>query len=130
MKAKNVGIRNAEGKFILCTNIDIVFSSEMIEYLSLQKQEDKVYRADRYDIDFDRFDLIDPDENIYEKNIRLINKKLYSIDCLTKKKILCISSFFRFFFGYFKNGFLRLSNIFKRKNSNQIFYQQMIRQKK
>ena len=34
----------------------------MIEYLSLQKlKEDKVYRADRYDIDFDRFDLIDPD---------------------------------------------------------------------
>ena len=121
MKAKNVGIRNAEGKFILCTNIDIVFSSEMIEYLSLQKlKEDKVYRADRYDIDFDRFDLIDPDENIYEKNIRLKNKKLYSIDCLTKKKYYVYPHFLGFF-GYFKNGFLRLSNIFKKKEFKSNF---------
>jgi hypothetical protein len=34
MIAKNVGIRRARGEFVLATNIDIVFSGELFEYLS------------------------------------------------------------------------------------------------
>lgn len=33
MIAKNVGIRRAEGKFILCTNIDILFSDSIFAFL-------------------------------------------------------------------------------------------------
>ncbi len=51
MIAKNVGIRRARGNFILATNIDIIFSDELIRFISEQKLDRKhVYRVDRYDI--------------------------------------------------------------------------------
>lgn len=49
--AKNAGIRRASGNFILATNIDILFSEELIWFLSLKQLEpDSYYRTDRYDI--------------------------------------------------------------------------------
>lgn len=51
MIAKNVGIRRACGKFILATNIDILFSNELITFLAAQKLSPrKLYRIDRYDV--------------------------------------------------------------------------------
>ncbi len=51
MIAKNVGIRRAKGKFVLATNIDIVFSDELMQYISLLKLDpSRQYRVDRYDI--------------------------------------------------------------------------------
>lgn len=51
MIAKNAGIRRARGQFILATNIDIIFSEELIQFLAKQKLDRKrVYRVDRYDI--------------------------------------------------------------------------------
>jgi hypothetical protein len=51
MIAKNVGIRRARGQFILATNIDIVFSDELIQFISRQDlNPKKQYRVDRYDI--------------------------------------------------------------------------------
>ena len=51
MIAKNVGIRRARGSFILATNIDIVFSDELIQFIAGQKLDSKkLYRVDRYDI--------------------------------------------------------------------------------
>ena len=51
MIAKNVGIRRARGRFILVTNIDILFSSELAAYLAEQKLEHgRMYRIDRYDV--------------------------------------------------------------------------------
>jgi hypothetical protein len=50
MIAKNVGIRRARGDFILTTNIDIIFSDELIQFISRRKLDlKKVYRVDRYD---------------------------------------------------------------------------------
>lgn len=51
MIAKNAGIRRARGEFIVATNIDIIFSDELIGYIS-QRQLDprKTLRVDRYDI--------------------------------------------------------------------------------
>ncbi|MDR2605401.1 MAG: hypothetical protein LBC55_08670 [Desulfovibrio sp.] len=52
MIAKNVGIRRARGKFILATNIDILFSEELMAFLAEQTlQERYFYRADRHDLD-------------------------------------------------------------------------------
>ena len=34
MIAKNVGIRRARGRFVLATNIDIIFSTELVEHLA------------------------------------------------------------------------------------------------
>jgi hypothetical protein len=48
--AKNIGIRRAKGKFILATNQDIIFSSELISFISHKKlQSDSYYRVNRYD---------------------------------------------------------------------------------
>jgi len=51
MIAKNVGIRRARGEFILATNIDIVFSHELVRFLASQRLEKgRMYRIDRYDV--------------------------------------------------------------------------------
>ena len=50
MIGKNVGIRRARGRFILATNIDILFSDELAALLgSQQLRTDRMYRIDRYD---------------------------------------------------------------------------------
>jgi hypothetical protein len=51
MIAKNVGIRRARGEFILATNIDIVFSDELMKFLAARRLEHgKMYRIDRTDV--------------------------------------------------------------------------------
>lgn len=51
MIAKNVGIRRATGEFVLATNIDLLFSDALFEFLALrQLQPGKSYRVDRYDV--------------------------------------------------------------------------------
>ena len=51
MIAKNVGIRRAKADFVLCTNVDVLFSNELMQQLA-QKNLDKnsFYRANRCDI--------------------------------------------------------------------------------
>lgn len=50
-RAKNVGIRMAEGRFILCMNADDIFSSQLMERLTKSElREDTFYRVNRYDI--------------------------------------------------------------------------------
>ena len=54
MIAKNVGIRRARGRFVLATNIDILFSDEMMRFLSSKKLNGNyMYRVDRYDVPSD-----------------------------------------------------------------------------
>jgi hypothetical protein len=54
MIAKNVGIRRARGEFVLATNIDIVFSGELFQYLSkCPLERGRMYRIDRHDVDTD-----------------------------------------------------------------------------
>ena len=51
MIAKNVGIQRARGKFVLATCIDILFSDELMWFLSKkQLDEDCFYRICRYDV--------------------------------------------------------------------------------
>jgi hypothetical protein len=51
MIAKNVGIRRAKGDFILATNIDILFSDELIRFLASRRlRRSRMYRVDRYDV--------------------------------------------------------------------------------
>jgi hypothetical protein len=50
MIAKNVGIRRARGKFVLATNIDILFNDELVEFLARQQLDpQRMYRIDRSD---------------------------------------------------------------------------------
>jgi hypothetical protein len=51
MIAKNAGIRRARGRFVLATNIDIIFSDELMAFLARQELDPRrQYRVDRYDI--------------------------------------------------------------------------------
>jgi hypothetical protein len=51
MIGKNVGVRRARGKFVLCTNIDIIFSNELVEFLAArQLRAGVLYDTDRHDI--------------------------------------------------------------------------------
>ncbi len=51
MTAKNVGIRRARGEFVLATNIDILFSDELMELLAQRRLDPgKMYRVNRWDI--------------------------------------------------------------------------------
>jgi len=50
MIAKNAGIRRARGEFILATNIDILFSSELMAFIAGRRLEKgRMYRIDRLD---------------------------------------------------------------------------------
>lgn len=51
MIAKNVGIRRARGRFVLATNIDLLFSNELMASLASGSQDlNAMYRIDRYDV--------------------------------------------------------------------------------
>jgi len=50
MIGKNVGIRRAMGEYVLCTNVDIIFSDAIIHFLRDQLKPGTVYRADRLDV--------------------------------------------------------------------------------
>lgn len=48
--AKNVGIRRAEGKYVLATNPDLIYSRQLIQWLSKKKLcPNNFYRIDRFD---------------------------------------------------------------------------------
>jgi len=50
MIAKNVGIRRARGQFVLATNIDVLFSDDLVRFLSNGGlNENAMYRIDRHD---------------------------------------------------------------------------------
>lgn len=51
MIGKNIGIRRAAGAYVIATNIDIIFSDELFEWLRAGQFRDGVlYRSDRWDI--------------------------------------------------------------------------------
>lgn len=48
--AKNAGIRRATGKYILCTNADILISPDILKFIGKRKlNQSTYYRADRWD---------------------------------------------------------------------------------
>ena len=49
--AKNVGIRRAQGEYVLATNIDILFSDKLMQFLKDGLKPGHCYRVDRFDID-------------------------------------------------------------------------------
>jgi|SRR5437764_174961 len=51
MIAKNAGIRRARGEYVLATNIDILFSTQLISFIASRRlKPNEIYRADRYDV--------------------------------------------------------------------------------
>ena len=51
MIAKNVGIRRAAGRFVLASNVDILFSDELMRFLAARDLDpSRMYRMDRHDV--------------------------------------------------------------------------------
>ena len=49
--AKNVGIQRAQGEYVLATNIDILFSDKLMEFIKAGLQPGHSYRVDRFDME-------------------------------------------------------------------------------
>ena len=49
--AKNVGIQRAQGEYVLATNIDILFSNKLMQFIKDGLQPGHSYRVDRFDIE-------------------------------------------------------------------------------
>jgi hypothetical protein len=77
MIAKNVGIRRARAPFVLATNIDLLFSDELIQFLVEGSLEPElVYRTDRYDVDVGMPDPpIDEQLEWCERHLVRINRR-------------------------------------------------------
>lgn len=76
MIAKNVGIRRANGEFVLSTNIDLLFSDELFALLANRNlRKDSYYRANRCDVP----DRIDPEWDI-ERQLKWCSENV--IRCL------------------------------------------------
>ena len=78
MIGKNVGIRRARGQFVLATNIDILFSNEMVRFFaSGELMKGRLYRVDRHDVRSDIPDNapIDLQLAYCRRNIIRINRR-------------------------------------------------------
>lgn len=49
--AKNVGIRRAQGEYVLATNIDILFSNKLMQFIKDGLKPGHFYRVDRFDME-------------------------------------------------------------------------------
>lgn len=74
--AKNMGVRRAKGEYILCTNCDILFHPQLIEFIAQQcLDKQSYYRAERYDYHkIDRYDF-----HNMEATLRSIQQKVFRI---------------------------------------------------
>jgi hypothetical protein len=72
MIAKNVGIRRAKAEFVLCTNIDILFSDANFKVLAnRQLEEGNFYRANRCDVPKEvmQYDTLEEQLKYCKKNV-------------------------------------------------------------
>lgn len=71
MIGKNVGIRRANSEFIVCTNVDLLFSDELINQLLKPLDDRNYYRANRCDIPKELSEELTVDEQLEyaDKNI-------------------------------------------------------------
>jgi len=120
MIAKNVGARRALGKYLILTNIDIIFSNSLLEFLKNKKlNENFIYRVDRYDINFNKFNNFKITEQSLDSNVTHINKKYYTYDVVKNIKYWTYNSFSGAIINLLKNFFeiiKYLLNIHKKIN--------------
>ena len=76
--ATNVGIRRAQGQFIMSKAADTILSDELVEYISKKNlSQNSVYRADRVNVKIDENEIDENWQNYFERNIfyRGVNDK-------------------------------------------------------
>jgi hypothetical protein len=112
MIGKNIGIRRAKGRFILATNIDIIFSNELMQFIAKRQLEPGIfYRVDRIDVD----SHIPAGKSIEEKldfcrtHVIRVNSKYYLASASNFKALIVDIAHNPALLGYyFKNLFYKL----------------------
>jgi hypothetical protein len=125
MIGKNVGIRRARGRFILATNIDILFNNELALFLSSGRLNSKyMYRIDRHDIPAEIPDNLPLDEQLEfgKRNIiRVYTRKgVIIIGELPRKLTREIASEFS---GSVKSGYSTFSQRFGDMHNIKDFFE-------
>ena len=114
MIAKNVGARQASGKYLIFTNIDIIFSNNLLKFLKNRElNENCIYRVDRYDINFNKFNNYKGNEKIFDSNITHVNKKYYTHDLINNVKYWTYNSLSGAFINFLKLFFSVIFNFIK-----------------
>ncbi len=122
MIAKNIGVIRSKGKFILSTNIDIVFSDELIKKLSKEKLKSKtIYTSLRYDLNFNDFKK-EINNNNFFKYLTHINKKNYTYDFINKKYFFVNRTFLSLFLDSRKMFRKKFRKIIFRNVKKRILY--------
>ena len=94
MIAKNVGARRANGKFLIFTNVDIIFSEKFFSYLKNNTiKNETIYRTNRHDVDLKNLKKYLISEDIIEKLTTHIQKINYTYDIKKNKKIYLRKTF-------------------------------------
>jgi len=75
MLGKNVGIRRAKGEFVLATNVDILFSDQLVHYLKHNLQKGFLYRVDRLDIP-----ATVPEKSSFDELLQFCKKTFFRIN--------------------------------------------------
>lgn len=75
MIAKNVGIRRAKGQYVLATNIDILFSDAVIQFIKEKLTSNVLYRVDRVDVP-DHIEVFEA----FEKTLTLCDQMKFRIN--------------------------------------------------
>ncbi len=75
MIAKNVGIRRANGQFVLCTNVDLLFSDGIFEHFQKQNLSPaNFYRANRCDVPSDIDETWPVDQQLQYAKDNILNR--------------------------------------------------------
>ena len=75
MIAKNIGIRRAKGEFVLCTNIDLIFSDACFKKIAERKlAHNNFYRANRCDVPKEIMNIHSVDEQLKFSEKNVINR--------------------------------------------------------
>ncbi len=91
MIAKNVGVRRSRGAFVLATNIDLLFSDELSDFLASRRlNEQRIYRLNRYDVLADIPESLNIEDQLEfcRRNIFRICTRSATIDLRTGRKYL------------------------------------------
>jgi len=123
MMAKNVGIKRAKGEFVLCTNIDIIFSNDCFnEFAKKEFKNGFFYRANRCDVPNDVLNIENENEkllfcrnNIIKRIGKSPNQEALSLVSNLNNKIYFFTSVARFF------NFI-VATLWKLNNKNQFPY--------
>lgn len=140
MIGKNVGIRRAKGSFVLASNIDIVFSDNIMKFLKNNLKKGVLYRADRFDVPEIIPDAGQMDEMLAfcRKNVLRINtingtykkekvfdrisNKILNFNEILKNGSIKILDLPVFVFLFLKSKFLRLMHCFKVFSLKKMFF--------